>query len=480
MLFKFKKYSTFFLLLILLSTAEISAQERAPELGDPYSTVLSLKNEELIGLSSFRRLQKFNYIINDPLISSYINYLGNLLSRNLLDGDRRYTFFVVNSEQINAFAIPGGYIGLNAGLILLTENEAQLASVVAHEISHVKLRHTAEMMANSRRNSIPLWIGIFAGIFSGNPKASVAALQAGIGFSSQKNINLIRSNEVEADTLGLQILESSEFNTAEMAKLFELMQNAKGDVQKNLAYLSTHPMFEERISNSQNRSSASDNKMINSSQDFSYIKNIIEVSLTLDINQAIKNTKSSDILSRHKKALLYQKKSGFDKSLKILKKDLENEPTNLYIASAYIDGLLGVNKIDEAINELNYLKKLSPLNKIYPYKLASIYADYGKGSAVLAKSVENNKDFYNLNPDFHRMMSKIYLLENNKYQGSLYLSNYYVLTDNIKMSLDVLSDASKSSLVSKTEKKRLLNKRSEILCKYNRPLEPIFGEKTCN
>ena len=78
------------------------------------------------------------------------------------------------------------------------------------------------------------------------------------------------------------------------------------------------------------------------------------------------------------------------------------------------------------------------------------------------------------------MMSKIYLLENNKYQGSLYLSNYYVLTDNIKMSLDVLSDASKSNLVSKTEKKRLLNKRSEILCKYNRPLEPIFGEKTCN
>lgn len=480
MLFKFKKYSTFFLLLILLSTAEISAQERAPELGDPYSTVLSLKNEELIGLSSFRRLQKFNYIINDPLISSYINYLGNLLSRNLLDGDRRYTFFVVNSEQINAFAIPGGYIGLNAGLILLTENEAQLASVVAHEISHVKLRHTAEMMANSRRNSIPLWIGIFAGIFSGNPKASVAALQAGIGFSSQKNINLIRSNEVEADTLGLQILEGSEFNTAEMAKLFELMQNAKGDVQKNLAYLSTHPMFEERISNSQNRSSASNNKMINSSQDFSYIKNIIEVSLTLDINQAIKNTKSSDVLSRHKKALLYQKKSGFYESLKILKKDLENEPTNLYIASAYIDGLLGVNKIDEAVNELNYRKKLSPLNKIYPYKLASIYADYGKGSVVLAKSVENHKDFYNLNPNFHRMMSKIYLLENNKYQGSLYLSNYYVLIDNIKMSLDVLSDASKSRLVSKNERKRLLSKRSEILCKYNRPLEPIFGEKTCN
>ena len=112
--------------------------------------------------------------------------------------------------------------------------------------------------------------------------------------------------------------------------------------------------------------------------------------------------------------------------------------------------------------------------------LASIYVDYGKGSAYTAKSLEKHKNFYNLNPDFHRIMSKIYLQENNKFQGSLYLSNYYVLTDNIKMSLDILSDASKSSSVSKNEKKQLLSKRSEILCKHNRPLEPIFGEKTCN
>ena len=162
MLLNFRKYSTFFLLLIISLPNLSLAQRDTPELGDPFSSVLSLESEEIIGISSYQRLQRFNTIDNNPLVSSYINYLGNLLSRNLLDNRRRYNFFVVNSSQINAFAIPGGFIGINSGLILLTENEAQLASVVAHEISHIKLRHTAEMIANSRRNAIPIWIGIFS------------------------------------------------------------------------------------------------------------------------------------------------------------------------------------------------------------------------------------------------------------------------------------------------------------------------------
>ena len=97
------------------------------------------------------------------MVSDYISYLGNKLSRNI-SKDREYLFFVTKASAVNAFAVPGGYIGLNAGLITLTENEAQLAGVVAHELAHVVLRHSAEMMANSNVNSIPMWIGIFAGI----------------------------------------------------------------------------------------------------------------------------------------------------------------------------------------------------------------------------------------------------------------------------------------------------------------------------
>ena len=108
-----------------------------------------------------------------------------------MDTNRKYQFFVVQSDQINAFAVPGGYIGLNIGLIILSENEAQLAGVVSHEIAHIKLRHSAEMIASASMSNIPMWIGIIAGIFAGSPQASMAALKAGIGLSAQMNVNLI-------------------------------------------------------------------------------------------------------------------------------------------------------------------------------------------------------------------------------------------------------------------------------------------------
>ena len=112
-----------------------------------------------------------------------------------MDGARKYQFFVVQSGQINAFAVPGGYIGLNAGLILLSENEAQLAGVVAHEIAHIKLRHSAEMIANASMSNIPMWIGIIAGIFAGNPQASITAMKAGIGLSAQMNVCLLYTSD---------------------------------------------------------------------------------------------------------------------------------------------------------------------------------------------------------------------------------------------------------------------------------------------
>ena len=480
MLLNFGKYSTFFLLLIVSKSNLSFAQQNTPELGDPYSSVLSLQNEEIIGISSYQRLQRFNAIENNPLVSSYINYLGNLLSRNLLDNKRRYNFFVVDSSQINAFAIPGGFIGLNSGLILLTENEAQLASVVAHEISHIKLRHTAEMIANSRRNNIPIWIGIFAGIFSGSPQASIAALQTGFGISAQQNINLIRSNEVEADTLGFQILDNANFDATEMSKLFELMQSAKGDVQKNLAYLSTHPMFEERISNTENRLKNSKGQLLNSSDDYFYIKNILEVSQVIDINEAINQLDDKDPLSRHKLSLLYQKKSDFKKSIDVLGNKRNNITDNIYHAIAYIDGLLGLGKIEESIGIVNNLINLKPLNKILPLKLAEIYVDHKKGTLNIIENIKMHGDFFRLNPNYHRVMSKLYMDVNRKYESSIHLANYYVLMDNSRLAIDVLDNSSKSSQITSSDREKLLDKKIELICRHNRPLEPIFGEKTCN
>ena len=114
---------------------------------------------------------------------------------------------------------------------------------MAHEISHVTLRHSAEMIKNMSSNNIPMWVGIIAGVFSGNAKASMAALRLGIGQSSQLNINLIRENEVEADDYGIEIMTRSNYDLSEMSRFFKIMNNASGEIQRDLAYLSTHPMY---------------------------------------------------------------------------------------------------------------------------------------------------------------------------------------------------------------------------------------------
>ena len=139
-----------------LSQANAEIDASSPILGDTLNKTITIQDEERIGSNIYKSLQKNNYIINDVFVSDYVSYLGNKLSRNILR-NRDYVFFVTKSQSVNAFAAPGGYIGLNAGLITLTENEAQLAGVVAHELAHVVLRHSAEMMANSNVNSIPMW-----------------------------------------------------------------------------------------------------------------------------------------------------------------------------------------------------------------------------------------------------------------------------------------------------------------------------------
>ncbi len=477
-----KKYSRIFLVVIIVLFCKnvLSATQSQPELGDPYSEVLPIKQEDIIGFSSYRRLQKYNYINNNPLVSSYINYIGNLLSRNLMDDMRDYRFFIVQSNEINAFALPGGFIGINIGLIKLAENEAQLASVMAHEIAHVKLRHTAEMIANSNVNSIPMWIGIFAGIFSGNAKASMAAIQAGIGISAQQNVNLVRSNEVEADNLGLEILSNANFKTSEMAKLFNLMEMSTGDIQRSLSYLSTHPMYENRIANIKSSAKHDNSQIENSTNDFLYIKNIMEVLTLSDINNSIRNIKNKNILSSHKLGLLYLRKSDYKKAYETLIPYYKTNSDNLYISILFARTLAGLNEIDESINVLNKLKNIHPLNKTVPLLLSetlienNIRTDYAE---KLLKPLENH---YRLNPNYYRLMSKLYAEKNSIFKSNIYLSEYYVLLDNIDLSIDVLSNAINSNKTSSSEKIRLGEKRTALICRYKRPLEPIFGEKTCN
>lgn len=457
--------------------ASSNQENPSPVLGDSLNKTITLNDEKRIGGNIYKNLQKSNYIVNNILVSDYVSYLGNKLSRNI-SKDRNYVFFVTKSESINAFAVPGGYIGLNAGLITLTENEAQLAGVVAHELAHVVLRHSAEMMANSSLNSIPMWIGIFAGMLAGQTEASIASIKSGIGLSVQNNINLIRENEIEADAFAARLILKSNYDLGEMANFFRLMQGDSNNQSNINEYFMTHPLYSNRISNIKNQGKYQTDPIINSTEDYLYIKNILRTS-NFNTDQTI-NINTVDTVQSHQLALIEYSRGNLSKAKSILEKSYHRDKFNIYIASLMSDILWNTGKKKEAKTVLDNILEVYPNNNAITFQLLKYNV---KDSVMLDQSMkklneilEDNKN----NPVAYKLLAEGYEKIQEKYNSRLALINFYNIKGNIPMAFRVIDDGLTSNELNELQKQNLKNIRTAILCDGNPPLEPIFGNKTCD
>ena len=463
--------------IFFLSEAKSNQENPSPVLGDSLSRTITLIDEERIGSNIYKNLQKSNYILNNILVSDYISYLGNKLSRNI-SRDRKYVFFVTKSNSVNAFAVPGGYIGLNAGLITLTENEAQLAGVVAHELAHVVLRHSAEMMANSNVNSIPMWIGIFAGMLAGQTEASIASIKSGIGLSVQKNINLIRENEIEADAFAARLILKSDFDLGEMANFFRLMQGDSNDQSNINEYFMTHPLYSNRISNIKNQGKHQKDPIVNSTEDYLYIKNILEV--LSDNTDLTINIDTENLVQSHRLALIEFSRGNFSKAKSILEKSYYKDKFNIYITSLMSDILWAMGEKNKARNILHNILQVYPNNNAITFQLLHYNI---KDSINLIQSMkklneimEDNKN----NPVAYKLLAEGYEKIREKYNSRLALINFYNIKGNMPMAFRVIDDGLTSDELNEVQKKNLESIRTAILCDGNPPLEPIFGDKTCD
>jgi predicted Zn-dependent protease len=138
-----------------------------PELGPAGSNVITPQQEDQLGRSVVAQIRDQHALLDDPLVTAYIQHIGHRLSSHSDRPDLDFTFFVVNDNEINAFALPGGYVGVNSGLITDTDNEDELAGVMAHEISHVTQRHIARQMEGSKLTSIGALAGLIGAIIVG-------------------------------------------------------------------------------------------------------------------------------------------------------------------------------------------------------------------------------------------------------------------------------------------------------------------------
>lgn len=244
----------------LLAIPFLSANEiKLPEIGDHSGVTLSPEQAHDIGQDFMRQLRNSVTIIEDPEITTYIRSLGYQLVANSNSPGQEFTFFIVQDPTINAFAAPGGYIGVHSGLIENAHTESELAAVMAHEIAHITQHHLARSFEQRSRLSLPMTAAIVAAIILGtqNPNAGFAGLAAAQAGAAQLQINFTRSNEKEADRIGMQILVRAGFDPFAMPTFFERLQQASRYYgTQPPEFLSTHPVTTNRIADATGRAAA--------------------------------------------------------------------------------------------------------------------------------------------------------------------------------------------------------------------------------
>ena len=239
-----------FLLSLLFSLPLHAHADGLPDMGDISQEIISPQMEKQIGEQSMFQIRADKSYMDDPEISDYLNQLGERLVSNSPEPGDTFEFFAIDDRAINAFALPGGYVGVNTGLILLAQTESELASVLSHEIAHVTQHHYARMVSGQRYDSLAALATLAVAILAArnSPETANAAIIGTQAGSVQRQLNFTRTHEKEADRIGLSILEKSGFDTRAMPLFFERMQKATQLVEGNTpSYLRTHPITHERI-----------------------------------------------------------------------------------------------------------------------------------------------------------------------------------------------------------------------------------------
>ena len=243
------------ILLIIFFSVHVSANE-LPELGSSFDTFLSKADEKKVKFQILKQVYQSNSYVNDPEITDYFNNLGNSLIKNGLNENLSINFFLVNDSSINAFAMLGNIIGIHTGLVFASRSESELASVIGHEIAHVSQKHLLRLFDSQARNTYKTYLAVAIAILvaRSSPQLASGAMVAGAASQVQNVLDYTRANEREADRIGLQILNKSGYDPRGFIDFFNSMQKfnefSSGAAP---AFLRTHPITAERISDIQDR-----------------------------------------------------------------------------------------------------------------------------------------------------------------------------------------------------------------------------------
>ncbi len=250
---------------MLTSTSALAQDSKLPDIGSSAGEVLGPVQQKEYGALTLSQLRNLGYTLDDPLLGGWLQSLGERLGAASDKPKQNLTLFLLKDRQINAFATLGGYVAVNAGLVLAADHEDEVAAVLSHEIAHVTQSHVLRAVERAQRDSVPILLAMLAAIAisqtshsSSADNGAMAAVISAQGLMAQRQIDYTRDNESEADRIGIRTLARSGYDPKAMAEFFEKLQtvirsNQGGERERTPDYLQTHPVTTTRISEARQR-----------------------------------------------------------------------------------------------------------------------------------------------------------------------------------------------------------------------------------
>lgn len=429
----------------------VGTEGELPDLGSPANAAISLEDEYEAGLMYTRQMRQRGMILDDPEVSEYIEDIGHELSSYAEEGQHEFSYFVIKDPDINAFAIPGGFIFVNSGLFLATSNESELAAVLAHETAHVTQRHIARQIVDQSHAGLISTAAMLAAILlgatagGGSPSAMEGAIAATQGAAIQHQINYTRSQEAEADRIGIYTMASAGFDPLAMASFFGKFDRNSPDPSRTdaIGFLLDHPVTSDRIAEARNRASQIGRIHHVDSISYGLMRERLR-SVTGDPDKAVeyyrdllKNGGGRDLDDRYGMAVAETRAKMPKPAIVELQKLLLQEPkiTQLYgaLGQAYLaDGQL---KQSQAV--LEQALGLFPRNVPITIRLAQTYMREGQNKRAHLLLLDLF-DIVEPTPEQTKLIAKAAHAAGDVADSYYYLSEFYIMNGELNRSSNEL------------------------------------------
>jgi len=438
-----------------------------PEIGDSSARVLSGSQSNKIGRRAYYQLREYNFILEDPESSYYLQALGERIAAGTNRPLGSFTFFIVNDPRINAFAMPGGYIGMNLGLMTAAETESELGGVLAHEITHVTQQHIARILEATKPYDLATGALVLAAILlgGGDGEIATAAISAGLASSIERQINFTRAHEHEADRLGIQLLATANLDVNGMAAFFErLDQQSRYYSSSNFPdFLRTHPVTTTRIAEARSRATNYNQGDIKSSRSFALIRNRLRV-LGADpaSNPLLGNPhKDADIASRYGHALALQRNGQQKQAMKVFAKLLSEDESTLLFHLGLAQSALEIKEMEAALAAYEKAARLFPNHPVLQLRQGEALLVAGKpheGRTMLQRATRQQPDY----PPLHKLLARSAAELSRPIDAHLHLVDYHFFSGRQTEAEDQIDIALKFDGLTDGDRERIKVKRDQI------------------